>query len=85
MSICVFYAFRLAFRIRIWNLLHYGRRLFQQLLVDLYCRVEANRLSFLRRNQGAIRTDQYQGLLDYVKGENRGCHNFFQLYIRITI
>jgi Helitron helicase-like domain at N-terminus len=71
MSLCEFHAYRLAFCSYIWNPLHYGRRLFKQLLVDLFCRVEGSRLSFLRRNQAAIRTDQYQGLLDYVQGENR--------------
>jgi hypothetical protein len=43
MPICEFNGYRLAVPNNVWNPVHYGRRLFQQLLVDLYCRVKGNR------------------------------------------
>ena len=41
-----------------------AKRLFQQFLVDAYCKIETERLQFLRREQKALRADCYQDLRD---------------------
>ena len=41
-------------------------RLFQQYLVDAYCKIETERLQFLRREQTALRADCYQDLRDAI-------------------
>jgi hypothetical protein len=44
-----------------------GRRLFQQFVVDCYTMIEAQRLSFIRKNQGNIRSDLLNGLQEAVE------------------
>ena len=41
-----------------------GRRLYQQYLVDAYCKVETERLQYLRREQSKLRADCYQNVRD---------------------
>ncbi|XP_024965894.1 uncharacterized protein LOC112506097 [Cynara cardunculus var. scolymus] len=48
------------------NVILLGRRLFQQFVVDMYIKTETTRLSFIERNQTKIRSDLYQGVVDYV-------------------
>ena len=48
---------------------HAGGRLFQQYVVDAYCKIEAQRLDWVEKNQDKLRTYSLQWLLDYV-------HNF---------
>ena len=43
-----------------------AKRLFQQFLVDAYCKIETERLQFLRREQTALRADCYQDLRDAI-------------------
>ena len=43
-----------------------AQRLFQQFLVDSYCKIETERLQFLRREQKALRADSYQDLRDAI-------------------
>jgi hypothetical protein len=43
-----------------------GKKLYQEWLVDQYCKVENERLNYLRFNQNKIRADLYQGLADAV-------------------
>ena len=42
------------------------KRLFQQFLVDAYCKIETERLKFLRREQTALRADCYRDLQDAI-------------------
>ena len=42
------------------------RRLFQQWLVDVYCKIETERLQFLRREQQTLRADNYGNLRDSI-------------------
>ena len=44
--------------------------LFQQYLVDAYCKIETERLQFLRREQTALRADCYQDLLDTILAQD---------------
>lgn len=45
-------------------------RLFQQFLVDVYCKIETERLGFLRREQKALRADNYSSLRDCIINED---------------
>ncbi|PIC42011.1 hypothetical protein B9Z55_009225 [Caenorhabditis nigoni] len=47
-------------------------KLFQQYVVDVWARVEQNRLNFLRQNQAQLRVESMTGLQDYVSGEEKG-------------
>ncbi|UYV70096.1 hypothetical protein LAZ67_7001779, partial [Cordylochernes scorpioides] len=60
-----FYSYRLAIRPG-FSPIHYGRRLFQQYVVDAYVKTEGNRLNYIRQNQSLLRVELYQGLLDYI-------------------
>ena len=42
----------------------HSRRLLQQYAVDMWAKIEGARLDWVRRNQGPIRADKYNGLLD---------------------
>ena len=65
-SMLQYYAHRLAFREQPFSPLHYGRKLFQQYVVDAWVRVESNRLRYPRYNQARLRTDLYSNVIDYV-------------------
>ena len=43
-----------------------AKRLFQQYLVDAHCKIETERLQFLRHEQTALRADCYQDLWDAI-------------------
>lgn len=59
-----FYAFHLMKRPESFNTLLKGRRLFQQYVVDMYAKMETERLKFIRREQGKLRADSYGSLRD---------------------
>jgi hypothetical protein len=44
----------------------YGKRLFQEWLVDQYSKMQGQRLGWMRRNQSTLRADVYRGLADMV-------------------
>jgi Helitron helicase-like domain at N-terminus len=58
-----FYAFRIMQRVDEFSLIHRGKRLFQEYLVDQYAKIETSRLDFLRHNQATIRAELYQGTI----------------------
>ena len=70
-----FYSYRLAVR-DAFSAIHKSKKLFQQYLVDAYCKHEANQLSFCRLNQRRLRVDLYRGLEDYVNNQaaEQGLH-----------
>ncbi|KMQ91419.1 hypothetical protein RF55_8718 [Lasius niger] len=45
----------------------WGRRLFQQWLVDSYVKIEKDRINYCRDHQKELRTETYQGLRDYIQ------------------
>jgi hypothetical protein len=47
----------------------YGRRLYQEWLVDQYCKVESDRLRWVDTHQDSIRADVYRGLADALQGD----------------
>ena len=48
------------------NDLHRFGRLFQQFIVDMYAKMETNRLSYIRLNQNRLRRDLYHNVADAV-------------------
>ena len=69
-SQCQYYSYRIAYREEPFSPLHYGRKLFQQYVVDVWVRTEANRLNFHKFNQNKLRADRYLGLMDHLEHEN---------------
>ena len=66
----MFYKYRFQVREDTRHMLSCGR-LFQQYVVDMYVKIEAQRLEWIRRNQDEIRSALYQGLQDHVQqGDN---------------
>ncbi|UYV61908.1 K02A2.6-like [Cordylochernes scorpioides] len=63
-----FYSYRLAIRPG-FPPIHYSRRIFQQYVVDAYVKTEGNRLNYIRQNQSLLRVELYQGLMDYIQGQ----------------
>ena len=61
----VYYRYHIMIRQNVSVLLR-AKRLFQQYLVDAYCKIETERLQFLRREQTALRADCYQDLRDTI-------------------
>ena len=61
----VYYRYHIMVRQNVSILLR-AKRLFQQFLVDAYCKIETERLHFLRREQTALRADCYQDLRDAI-------------------
>ena len=55
----VYYRYHIMVRQQVPVLLK-AKRLFQQFLVDAYCKIETERLQFLRREQKSLRADCYQ-------------------------
>ena len=49
-----------------------GGHLYQQYVVDGYCKLESNRLDFIKENQNQLRVELYQGLYDFVHGVDGG-------------
>ncbi|XP_008182252.1 uncharacterized protein LOC103309183 [Acyrthosiphon pisum] len=64
-----FYAYRLMIRQDVDNHLLRYRRLFQQYCVDMYVKVETERLNFIRFNQSKLRSDEYIHLRDAIATE----------------
>ena len=62
-----FYAHRVMVRNRTQSIPHRGGLLFQQYLVDVYCRVEGQRLFYLRSHQEDLRAEVYQELAKAVE------------------
>ncbi|PIC14437.1 hypothetical protein B9Z55_026756 [Caenorhabditis nigoni] len=49
-----------------------GGKLFQQYVVDVWTRVEQNRLNYIRNNQNMFHMETLRGLQDYVVGDETG-------------
>lgn len=61
------------------HLLHY-RQLFHQYLVDMYAKIESERLQFIRHNQTKLRAEDYIHLKDSVR-PNDNVNNFGKMVI----
>ncbi len=61
-----YYCYIMQVRQGVTNYFHLGRRLWQQYLVDMWAKVELERLDWLRMNQQNLRVDDYGNLRDAV-------------------
>ena len=61
-----FFAFRLHERNSEFSILLFGRRLFQQFVVDAYTMIETGRLTYVRTHQKRLRAELYSGLAEAV-------------------
>jgi Helitron helicase-like domain at N-terminus len=50
-----------------FNVLLHGNKLYQQRLVDQYCKMETARMRWVISSQKRLRSDLYQGVLDSVR------------------
>ena len=70
----VYYRYHIMIRQNVFVLLQ-AKWLFQQYLVDAYCKIETERLQFLRREQTALRADCYQDLQDTISDQDGDPNN----------
>lgn len=67
-----YYAHRLMIRHNQDNYIHRYRQLFHQYIVDMYAKIESERLRFIRYNQPKLRSEEYIHLRDAVVGNIDG-------------
>ena len=65
-----FYAFRCMIRRDSFNTILKCGHLFHQYITDMYAKVEAERLNYIRFKQKRLRADEYIHLKDAVRGDN---------------
>lgn len=75
-----YYAYRMMHRPNDENIILKCRRLFQQYAVDMYVKVESERLLFIKLNQAKLRCDDYIHLRDAVNTDGNA-QNLGQLVI----
>lgn len=64
-----FYSYRLMIRQNEVNHILYCRRLFNQYVVDMYAKIETERLNFIRFNQKKLRSEEYVHLRDAINSD----------------
>lgn len=69
-----YYAYRLQIRVNECNHLHYCRSLFNQYIVDMYVKVESERLLFIRLNQTKLRVENYIHLQDAINRDGNAAN-----------
>ena len=74
-----YYAYHIMYRSNNHMLL--CRRLFQQFLVDVCCKIETERLHYMRRSQKALRADSYQNFRDSLLAGDCDARNIGQRVI----
>jgi PIF1-like helicase/Helitron helicase-like domain at N-terminus/Helicase len=62
-----FYSYHLMKRLGNYNILHYGGKLFQQYVVDMYLKIDTERLRFQILNQKKMRADRYEVIQEAVR------------------
>nr|XP_047141476.1 uncharacterized protein LOC124816359 [Hydra vulgaris] len=60
-----YYNYRLAVR-QTFSPIFYGKKLFQQYVVDAYVKIEGQRFAFIRNNENKLRSEQYDALHEHV-------------------
>ncbi|XP_071719074.1 uncharacterized protein [Rutidosis leptorrhynchoides] len=58
-----FFAYKLQER-AVPTLVHLGRKLYQQFVVDAYTMIESERISFIRKNQNILRADTFSNVIN---------------------
>ncbi|OWZ16928.1 Helitron helicase [Phytophthora megakarya] len=64
MKVGDFYAYHLFTRKEQYSILHLSSRLFQQWCVEMYVKIELQRLRFIKLHQATLRADLYRGVID---------------------
>ncbi|XP_029655167.1 uncharacterized protein LOC115228835 [Octopus sinensis] len=64
-----FYSYRLMIREQEFNILHRTGQLFNQFIVDMYAKIEAERLLYIRLNQRKLRAEEYIHLRDAIMND----------------
>jgi len=59
----------------------YGKRLYQEWVVDKYSKVEVQRLRWVRLNQTTLRVDQYKGMVDAMQQDEANSTNFGHMVV----
>jgi hypothetical protein len=59
----------------------YGKRLYQEWVVDQYSKVEGRRLGWVRFNQTTLRADQYKGMVDAMQQDGANTTNFGSMVV----
>ncbi len=63
------------------NTFTYGKRLYQEWVVDQYSKVEGQRLRWVRLNQTTLRADQYKGMVDAMQQDGADNTNFGRMVV----
>ena len=71
------YSYHFAIRVGSFNQFLNSGKLTHQFMVDAYCKTEANRLNWFRKNQNSIRAEEYDVLHRFVNNQNRDDLNLF--------
>ncbi len=66
------------------NTFTYGKRLYQEWVVDQYSKVEGQRLRWVRLNQTTLRADQYKGMVDVMQQDGVNSTNFGRMVVLPT-
>ena len=66
------YAYRMMKRGNEFNILHHGKNLSNQFYVDMYVKIETERLQYIRFHQNELRTEQYVHLQDAIADDRHG-------------
>jgi hypothetical protein len=75
-----FYSFRIMVRSESFNILLRARDLFHQFIVDMYAKIESERLRYIRLHQRTLRVEQYAHLRDAINNDGN-VNNIGQLII----
>ncbi len=59
----------------------YGKRLYQEWVVDQYSKVEGQRLRRVRLNQTTLHADQYKGMVDAMQKDGANSTNFGRMVV----
>jgi len=66
------------------NTFTYGKRLYQEWVVDQYSKVEGQRLRWVRLNQTTLRANQYKGMVDAMQQDGVNSTNFGRMVVLPT-
>jgi hypothetical protein len=66
------------------NTFTYGKRLYQEWVVDQYSKVEGQRLRWVRLNQTTLRADQYKGMVDAMQQDGANSTNFGRMVVLLA-
>ena len=80
-SAASFYSYRIMVRQGEDNHLIYFRSLFSQFLVDMYAKIETERLSYIKNNQAQLRADSYIHLRDAVGRQDADAGQLGQMVV----